>query len=151
MSTSFVLPNLEKICLSTLTDIVGGKLPASEAHPYAKSIISHGGIQVVARSLRSYILPEIQALQGKTITCDVLHTVWREQANQGPWHTAGSDMEYIDFITDDREPGYFRLYTPSLRAIPTNNWLTRLTLRALRCPVVSHTKPAKYSLKPEHS
>jgi len=59
----------------------------------------------------SCILPEIQALQGKTVTRDALDKIWEDQVSRGPWHiTASSDMGYLDYITDDRRAEYFRLY-----------------------------------------
>ncbi|TPX17021.1 uncharacterized protein E0L32_012331 [Thyridium curvatum] len=109
-SKPFVFPDLEAICISTLRDIVAGRLPASQTYPYAANILSHGGIQPVALEITSCILPEIRALQGRTVDRGNLDKIWVAQANQGPWHTASSDMGYIDFVTDDRDDKYFRLY-----------------------------------------
>ncbi|GAB1312042.1 hypothetical protein MFIFM68171_02252 [Madurella fahalii] len=106
----FVFPNLDKICLSAVRDVVASRLPGSEARDYARSILENGGPHAAAQEVKRYILPEIQDLQGKTVTRSILDKVWKLQVSQGLWSTAALDMGYIDYITDYRDNKYFRMY-----------------------------------------
>lgn len=96
------------VCVSTLEDIMAGRVSAATIFPYREEILAHGGVQAVAKDLVTYILPEIKRLQGKTVTRQTLDTIWSIQyENQEQWD---SPTGYLDYVTDDRNYHYFRLY-----------------------------------------
>lgn len=105
--------------------IAEGLLPGSRALPYQRYIHESGGAEAVAEKLYEFIDPDIKKLQNCKITPSALdHTL----TQQGLWMDREMHTGYCDYITDDRDPDYFRLYIGQ-----TNNSVRRVVLTHAQC------------------
>ena len=99
-------PDLEKLLVQILEDIIQGRLETYKKLPYGTSIRERG-VLPVANELLKAVRPEARALHGKHVTREALEHVRLQQKADAPWL---EEMGYLDYVTDDRDEDYVRNY-----------------------------------------
>ncbi|KAJ3566063.1 hypothetical protein NPX13_g7276 [Xylaria arbuscula] len=103
----FVFPDLRQTLKRTLNDLACDSIEFEGANtlPYSAMIHQNGGVANVLEHLMNMVLSEINALVGLPVTPALLQEVKEQQSSE--WTRGGG---YIDFVTDDRNPLWLRLY-----------------------------------------
>lgn len=108
MQEDLVFPDLTILCRSVIAEILSHRLPGT-------SLAQRDIIQAKLRSkdlaayLISFVCPEIKQLQGKLVTRERLDIIKDLQINEGG-NWSETSMGYLDYVTDDRNAGYIRMY-----------------------------------------
>ncbi|KUL81541.1 hypothetical protein ZTR_10064 [Talaromyces verruculosus] len=104
---AIIFPNLFEITKTLLRYLKAEKDANLIPFNYPQ-LIDEKTIKETAEELVSFIDPEIRELQGETITASQLLQVKNLQSQRSiNWKVDG---RYLNFITDDRNPDYFRAY-----------------------------------------
>ncbi|KAJ5715261.1 uncharacterized protein N7483_012442 [Penicillium malachiteum] len=107
LQPSLIFPRLKPLLLEMLRDIGDDLLPKSRNMDYPGYIEAHGKSEAVAEELLRSVVPEIVKLEGQEVTMEILRNIQTQQDSDKDWTAA---MGYLDFITDNRDWEWYRLY-----------------------------------------
>uniref|UniRef100_A0A093V5P7 Uncharacterized protein n=1 Tax=Talaromyces marneffei PM1 TaxID=1077442 RepID=A0A093V5P7_TALMA len=104
---TIIFPNLFELTEKLLRYLDEERDPSLKPFNYPQ-LMAEKSVEETAEELVSFINPEIKELQGETITALRLLQLENLQSESSiNWEVDGG---YLDFITDDRNPAYFRSY-----------------------------------------
>ncbi|KAF9894588.1 hypothetical protein FE257_006476 [Aspergillus nanangensis] len=105
---AFTFPSVKDIAHQIVKAVFDSHDDEIKHIPYRTVIEACGGVDIVVDAMISSIDPDIRALEGQTVTGEVLNSIRLKQlSTPNPWPI---NSGYLDFVTNTTDTAYLRFY-----------------------------------------